>query len=423
MNRHVWKERIKTGLIVLLSASAVFMLVRIAVYYDIVIMPSFGAAAEESVSADGDGRGYAQCARPLVAAVTALNGQRYGVRYDETAVEELYERYSAALAEALGSAGTPEQVDYDEWEQALSAPGVYFDFLYAQPLGVLASWLGVQAQSEVSEHTAARICLSVSDDEVWLYYIRAKDGLAYKCSTLSTLSTLSADFPYNGAQFVLETEGNDGVDPYTLIVGGSIELAAVNVSNPFRLGIDTAAIMENFGLNSFIARPYTEADGTEVYVDGDATLRLSPDGTVTFRQSGGGLLPVDSVALVDVIDAAYDLADRVSAQYRGDSELMLSSVTYSEDEESFSIVFEYVSNGLTIRLPGGVPAAEITVSGGNITACEFLLREYTDGEETVSPLPEKQAIAMITADGGGEPLLCLIDDGSRVQPGWIVFER
>lgn len=423
MNKRARIETVKVCLIVLLAVSAVLMLCRLAVYSDIGIPQFMVADKDEGAAPDGDTRGYAQCAKPLAAAVTDSAGGRYGVRYDETAVEELYARYSAALAEALGSAGAPEQVGFDEWESALSGPGVFFDFIYAQPLGVLSAWLGSDVTGGISEHTAARLCLSVSEDAVWLYYIRARDANAYRCSTLATLSTDSSGLEANGAKFAFETAGNDGIDPYSLIVGSTIELPAMNVANPLRVEADGNALMEVFGLNSFIALTYAEPDGTEVYVDGDATLRLSPDGTVNFRQNEASLLPVDENGLEDVIDAAYRLAERVSAGYRGDCGLMLSSVTYSESGGTFSVVFQYVSNGLIVRLPGSRPAAEITVSGGHITSCELFLREYTAGEESVIPLPEKQAFALIDAEGGGEPLLCLIDEGGETIPDWVIFER
>lgn len=423
MNRRAYIEIVKTCLIVLLSLSAVLMLCRLAVYSDVGILRFIGTEGGESAALDGDVRGYAQCAKPLAAAVTDSAGGRYGVRYDVTAVEDLYARYSAALAEALGSAGTPEQVGFDEWESALSGPNVFFDFIYAQPLGVLSAWLGSDVNGGVSEHTAARLCLSVSEDEVWLYYIRARDGNAYRCSTLATLSTDASGLEENGAEFVFETEGNDGIDPYTLVVGGSIEFPVTTVINPLRAEADGSTLMDYFGMNSFIALPYAELDGTQVFVDGDATLRLSPDGAVTFRQSGGSLLSVDAGGLEDVVDASYKLAERVSSGYRGNCELMLSSVTYSENDGAFRVIFQYVSNGLTVRLPDGRAAAEITVAGGHITSCEFFLREYTIGEGSILPLPEKQAFAMIASEGGGEPLLCLIDDGVETKPDWVIFER
>lgn len=421
MNKRAAVERIKVCLIVLLSVSAAVMLWRLADYSDITVLHI--SAEESTANADDAARGYAQCAKPLAAAVTGAGGERFGVHYDETAVEELYARYSAALAEALGSAGAPETAELDEWERALSGEGVFFDFVYAQPLGALSAWLGAGVNNEAAEHRAARLCLSVVDDGVLLYYIRGDTGEVCRCNTLATLSTETAAAAENGAKFVFETGVSDGIDPYTLICGADIRLPSVAASVPGGLESGGEALMSIFGLNSFIALTYTEPDGTAVYVDGGATLRLSPDGTAVFRQGEGGLISVDMDSQADIIDAAYRLTDRATSPYRGECSLMLTSAEYSEKEDAWHISFQYVMKGLIVLLPELRAAAEITVAGGYVTGCEIFLREYSETGESAAPLPEKQAFAMISASGGGEPLLCFADDGSEAKPGWTVFER
>lgn len=421
MNKRAAVERIKVWLIALLSVSAAVMLWRLADYSDISI---FHLSAEESAAAaDDSARGYAQCAKPLVAAVTGAGGERFGVRYDETAVEELYARYSAALAEALGSAGAPEAAGLDEWERALSGEGVYFDFVYAQPLGALSAWLGAGVNNEAAEHRAARLCLSIVDNAVLLYYIREDTGEVCRCNTLATLNTESAAAAANGAVFVFETGISDGIDPYTLICGADIRLPTYTAAVPAGLESGGAELMSVFGLNSFIALTYTEPDGTAVYVDGGATLRLSPNGTAAFRQGEGSAISVDMGSEADIIDSAYRLADRATSPYRGACSLMLSSAEYSEQENEWHISFQYVMNGLVVLLPELRAAAEITVAGGYITGCEIFLRTYSESGESAVPLPEKQAFAMISASGGGEPLLCFADDGNEAKPGWVAFER
>ena len=46
----------------------------------------------------------------IMAATPDAHSGRYGVTYDTNRVEELYNRFSAALGEALGSSGTPMEV-------------------------------------------------------------------------------------------------------------------------------------------------------------------------------------------------------------------------------------------------------------------------------------------------------------------------
>lgn len=427
MNKRLWRERVKTLLIVLLAFSALYMIGKITEYSDVDLFARQDLAAGEAEAAEDRSGVYLQCARPLVASLTTDSGERCGLRYGSSSVNELYQRYSAALAEALGSAGESVPVSFEEWEQALSGPGVYFDFINALPLRSLAVWLGSDMTgTTAAEHGAARMCLSRQDEETAFYYIREQDGLCYRCDTLTTLSTELSGFAANGALFAFEAgEDYENTDPYSLLVGSLPELYEPTAENPLGAGFSYESLIESFGMNSYVALAYSEADGTNVYVDGDAALRISDSGELSFHQSYGGLMPVsggETGSAEDVIDAAYRLAESVTAPYRGSCEIMLSSCEYSESTREYTMSFIYVTQGLVVRLPGGVGAAEITVRNGYITDAAFLLRRYGQTEVAAQPLPEKQAF-VLAGSHPGEPLLCCLDEGERTHLGWIVFER
>ena len=71
-------------------------------------------------------RDYSAAAEPMSVVVTPENGVHASAMYESRELEEYYNRYSAPLAEALGSAGEPEAVTVEEGESALRGPGVYF---------------------------------------------------------------------------------------------------------------------------------------------------------------------------------------------------------------------------------------------------------------------------------------------------------
>jgi hypothetical protein len=62
--------------------------------------------------------------------------------------------------------------------------GVYFDYLYVQPVSSLSHRLGVEIAPDLGQHAARRFCLAVEEESVALYYIREKDGMAYRCATV-----------------------------------------------------------------------------------------------------------------------------------------------------------------------------------------------------------------------------------------------
>ena len=125
--------------------------------------------------------------------------------YDGDALELAYERYSTTLAEALGSSGAPEKIDWESWESALHGTGIYFDYYGDFQLSILAIWLGTEITGEAAGHSARRFCLSVEGDDVYLYYIRERGTYsAYRCETAVPASQLMSrlvECKPNGAEF------------------------------------------------------------------------------------------------------------------------------------------------------------------------------------------------------------------------------
>ena len=97
---------------------------------------------------------YGAAAEPMSIVVTPEDGIHDAAMYDSRALDEAYSRYSAALAEALGSAGEPEEVGENEWVSALHGPGVYFDYYTDCQLSSLAIWLGSEMNGGAAGHTA-----------------------------------------------------------------------------------------------------------------------------------------------------------------------------------------------------------------------------------------------------------------------------
>ena len=123
-------ERLKSALIVLLSCSAVFLLVRTqaAIVSSEDSGTAYQAEAEGSSSTESPGA----TARPLRMAAAIQRGSevvRYGVQYDQESTDSLYQQSYSLLVEALSSASQPRAVGETEFQQALStAPGLYFDW-------------------------------------------------------------------------------------------------------------------------------------------------------------------------------------------------------------------------------------------------------------------------------------------------------
>ena len=366
------------------------------------------------------GQSYAGV-EPLCVVVTPGAGVHSAAMYDSRSLDEYYSLYSAALAEALGSAGEPAEVTDAEWRAALIGTGVYFDYYTPCQLSSYAVWLGSDMTSSAAGHSARRVCLALDGDEVALYYIRDKNYTAYRCSTglgsTELAERINGHVP-NGAQFVFEMDQElSDVDQYAVILESLPEIRTLSSDNSLK-DHSSETLMAAFGMNSNLARGYLETDGTEVYLEGSTTLRLGADGLLrytcrTLDEPEANLSPTDAVNL------AMGILDGTVGLESGMAELRLSYSAFDEETHEYTLQFEYAVNGLPVSIQGRSCAAEFHISGSTVTEAGILFRSYAYTGGTESPLPANLAVALEQERGGGEPRLSYIDTSSSVYVNWI----
>ena len=66
-----------------------------------------------------------------------------------------------------------------------------------------------------------------------------------------------------------------------MLVQGTIKLDMLSSENSLRYA-GNEELFAAFGLNSLLASTYPESDGTQVSVEGEATLRLGSDGELKY---------------------------------------------------------------------------------------------------------------------------------------------
>ena len=291
---------------------------------------SGGVLGMQSGQNQGGQKEYTAAAEPLSMMLTPEAGAHCGVMYSQEELYSAYDRFSATLAEALGSSGEPEQISEEEWRAALNETGVFFDFYCDFQLSSLAIWLGTEINGSAAGHTARRICISLDNGLVWLSYVRSRDeGGFYRCSTSVQAGEFAArvgeSIP-NGAEFVFELSPTyDALDPYTVLMQGSIVLGSISGENSLR-SADSEALYTAFGLSSYLASTYPESDGTLVSVEGEATLRLGADGELKYSfkpiedESAPKLSPTDAIEL------ARRLVENTAGRYCGEASLRLSYI-------------------------------------------------------------------------------------------------
>ena len=355
---------------------------------------------------------------------------RYGAQYDEEAVGSVFDSLGTLLGEGLATAQTPSVIPESRWQEALKAPGFYFDFTGSIPFSVLAQWLqGGEAGSPLTA-SVRRIALTAGpgDNDVWLYWQDADTDQFYACATtldrsLHLTPSLAVYLP-NAAFFAFEDEAYAACDPYTLITA-TPSPTVYAASTPLSAENDgaVAQVLEALSYSTSSGSTYAISDGTR-YTDGNGTFHLTDSGTLSYYAGDASRYPIpaegETATVSECIETTRRLVEDTAGQLCGDARLYLISAQWEGDE--LILTYGYSLDGTAVYLHDEGWAARFTVSNGAITQFSLNFRSYTATTAITLLLPELQAAAAMPDLGAehAELLLCYLDTGSdSVSAGWI----
>ncbi len=100
---------------------------------------------------------------------------------------------------------------------------------------------------------------------------------------------------------------------------------------------------------------------------------------------------------------------------------MLSALS-GKAPASCTVSFSYFVDGVPVELNSGAYAASFEFTDGRITSVELVFRQYVLIDQDLLPLPEKQAIAVSSVQGG-EPVLVYTDNSGGIDARWILLNE
>ena len=410
MNKRRAVEIFKSIIIVLLVISA-GGLIYVSGYYSLLWSSGEDAGAAAPGADGGAVPSLAQSVRPIAAVVSQSDGTHHACAFDAGGVAELYSGFAASLGEAIGSSGAPESIDFAEFRSGISRQCVLLDFYWTWPLSLVASRLGVDAAG-ASGYSARYAALCCRSGAVELLF---SDGESYfRCTTgvsEGSLSSKLAAYRASNCVFAFEDDRFSGAAPLTPVLDSLPEISSASLSQTQEFDLET--VFSLLDMNSYAIHPYSETDGTLVYVGSGKTLRVSPGGGVTFRSEPG----TGPTELIEAANAAEGFVRSCLGTIAGAAELYLAGVR-EEASGGFTVYFEYCVNGIPVRLSGGEHAAEIYVCGGTIAGAELLPRTFEAGQTQSGLLPPVQACA-IAASVGGEPRIVYDETASGLVCRWV----
>lgn len=301
-----------------------------------------------------------------------------------------------------------QEVQEEEWFSALKTKSVYLGYYTEYETELFANFMGLSGTPLSQKvRTFSNVVIGLSDN-VSVYfediagekYYRVKTGrrfekfkeTAEKVIEVQTAENITG----NAINYSFDLNFDKAFGTQKAIIASMVPI----YQNERQLSVATAenALFENgkpdngaikkivhlFGVNSNVARRYTEADGTVVYVENNATLKIYTDGLLEYKAREGGIA-LDGSAGGYRISKLNEFVSAVNEEGGASGDIYISSRVY---EGAKYITFDYICNGLTVRQkkPGMENAVFCVLTDGYISEYRHFLRKYGETDEyTVMP--------------------------------------
>ncbi|MCI9390760.1 MAG: hypothetical protein HFF65_00010 [Oscillospiraceae bacterium] len=407
--------------LVLLTLSALFLLSRLPMFHSswaqqVQTLLSSRPAAEEQPAAGA-------ALFPSVHLVVT-GAERYGrcaQLYLPSDAPQL-QQVLPLFREALGSAADPAAAADKTLRNALEGQGLYLDLTVELPLAAAAAWLGEEA---ALDRPVRSMALTTGEEETAMLYLRDQEGGVYRCFTAlpaSAVEDVCALFSPNGGGFAYETNYAT-LAPYTVLPAETADLPDLLGESP--AGYSAYNLLTALDFNAHTLSRYTETgSGAEVVEESPRSLRISPDGTVSFRSQGETSSPLyqvpcagESPGVTEALAAAARLALAL-IEGTGASPVYLSGL--ERTETGYTVSFRYQAGGVPVLFPDEGDALTVTITGAAVTAFSYRCRSYTPQEEAAPLLPSGMAQALGSLYPGTELSVGYVDEGAgALKACWL----
>ena len=364
---------------------------------------------------------------PVRVAVSDNNAYgRYG-SVTTTTADASFAPLKPFLQEALGSARTFSASSEAAFFAALDRPSVYYDFLMPLPLSVLSGLVGGTSSEE--HITARQLVLSTTERDTVQLVIGDGEGVWLQCDTAvssSDLTNVLNHFELGNGYFAHDytvlSDHYSRIAPTSLFLEELPQLPVLSVTSQLS---NEGNLLETLGFNPHTNSRYTEANGTEVVVEGDHSVRFLPDGTIRYKGSDNEAseneLTVEASGEIPTLQEAAAGTSSLLTQLLDGSDAALYLLDIRRSGNVTTLLFDYHFGGIPIRQASGSAAAEVQLTDNRVSSLTLQLRQYHAGTDFSLLLPMKQAVAIAARQPGRELLIGYTDNGSDTSGAvWLL---
>lgn len=267
--------------------------------------------------------------------------------------------YDAALFSYLLGAGTPDSsLGFTQIKNVVISADGYIYIEDSSNGDIYRFFTGITAQPIID------IIEEINEDTTNSSVINYAFDLGFDKAFSTQKTVLSPTIPIYSDSFEVET-----------VIANNILLSKTN--SPAEHIISEILPLFNMNPNSF--RRYTEVDGTIVYVENNAVLKVTTDGYIHYLPKDDGILisTLTSPNVNDSVAAVAGFVDKVNSAAGLDSAMQLSSkLTASElSSDTLTVTLDYLANGRPVKLNSG-SAVSVSIRNGRITGYIHKLTEF-----------------------------------------------
>ena len=407
-------------LLLLLTASAIYLLTCFPMLDGVVTgkMQELLARPSHTVQQTGD----------VSAAVTSVHlvvtdqyeyGRYAALNFAVNGAE--FQSLAPVFREAIGSAAAGEVASDDEFQAALTLPGIYMDLKTSLPMDIVSAWLGEAFRGD----DPVRGIGLVTTGETASLYLCGDEGEITRCATALTsaaVSQLTAGFAPNGGRFAFETDYKT-LKPYTVLVQEVPNASDLQPRIPAEF--NAYNLLTALEFNAHTTSRYFESSGVEVVLQSPLTLRIGTDGSVNFSTDGEvprGIYQLTSAGTVPGAQEALQgacLIAQTLCEATNSAPLSLDSV--ERTERGWIVTFCYQVDGIRVYLGRDRTALRVVIDGNAVTSFDFFCRSYLPVERSDMLLPPSMAVAIASMNKDAELVLAYVDgDAETLSTRWFV---
>lgn len=333
---------------------------------------------------------------------------RLALDYDHDMFSDINSRSYDILSSAFSAdSRSISSVTQDEWYSVLMSKSIYLHYTAEYGTAMMTQFFAVK-ESALSSFTAYISDVVIAFDNtsnVAVYVHNNRNNTYYKIvtsiekdETEMLIDTLCNDFDNEDISNIINYSFDllfdrgeqkallapmisiyNNPQTYKIIASENPTLKSDNSFNTYV--IDN--LLNLFDIKPTAMRRYTEANGTVVFVENDAILKLSPNGILEFSASGTntGIKLSDSGSNYTDICLAADFMDMINNEISANRNLYLASDLTEEyiNNSTVNLNFDYTVSGLPVDLSisGTEHAVSMVISDGYLQKYTQILRSYS----------------------------------------------